>query len=233
MTEFTTWRSLVDGDEISDIPDSENLHFHYDAQEAFDDGDDGNEINSWSDETVNGFDLSGGSPTVRSDGINGNLALEFDGTDDTLTIGSDDWDSISQVNTIYIVLEPTSGSNSNAFDHNDGDDERTQLWYRGTETDGWRSFAGESLVSDDTTIYQQITTKFDGANSLIRGEGTEIVSGDAGTQGIDSFRVGSQTGGNRMFDGYIGEILGYDADHDSTTMGDVESYLFNRWGITN
>ena len=232
MTEFTTWRSLVDGERISAIPDDENLQHHYDA--TLIPGDDEDRIETWGDQAGDD-DLTqtteSDQPRLRTgaNGINNEQVLEGDGTE----FMDVDWTQIGQPITIYLVAESASdGSNKNVFEMEPtaGDTARPQLqqWRDGDDD---LIFAGSNLQGQNSTTNPHIfTIIFNGSNSLIRRDGSDDVSGDAGDTGDEGLTVfGRRDGAD--WDGKIGEIFIYDTDHDTSTQQDVEAYLDDKWAI--
>ena len=228
MTEFTTWRSLVDGAVIGNIPDSEvpqaDIIEHYDA---ISDSQTTGSIATVPG-IVNDFDLTG-SGSLIDDGINGNRSYSFNGDDDTFseTFESDE----TQPNTAFIVLQlnDTNG-NYTAFD---GINQRQEL-FTGQDPDVWEGFAGETLRTDISisTDPLVITIVFDGAGSIIRVNQTEGAE-DIGDTDMDGITLGSlQDGSGRFWDGEIGEVVFANVAVDSQTIEDEEERMADRWGIT-
>ena len=233
MTEFTQWRSLVDGERVSAIPDSveDQAHAWYDAQEAFDSSQDGNQVTTWQDKEEN-FDATGTGATVREDGINGNIALEFDAVDDTFSISSSDWQTISPPNTIFIVCE-FNGSIENPYhiiDQADDGDRNWVRWNPFASPESWEITAGDPVTGSDDTSTQLITAQYDSDGS-IRENGSETGSGDTGSGDMKDLQIGSQRDEDRYWDGMIGEIVICDGSIPSEDIESMESYLSSKWDI--
>ena len=213
MTEFTTWRSLVDGAEIDVIPDSGLLH-HYD----------------WSDDSTTtttvpdlqgNEDLTGAFSDLNGD-INGVQAGTFDGTDDVVTNGN----STSQPIIIFFVIDPVDTGDITSRILN-SDNTRFRLGLR-WQDDNYNVDAGESVQGGSPSDSPQILVgEYDGSNSSGRLNGSEILSGDAGSESIDGYNVGN----DGQYEGLVGEILVYDKNNISS-ISEVEDYLSNKWGIT-
>ena len=226
MTEFTTWRSLVDGAEISAIPDSGMLHAHYDATQLGQS--DGSSVDTWTDESENGYDATGGSPIYREDGINGHPALEFDGTDDTFSVSSSDWDDLEDPFTIYGVVELVGvSSRGSIINHPTSTGTSDRIIFRWDPD--WRVLAvnnGFTGSSDDSV--QMLGLIFDGDDGILREDGSETASESNSGEMMDALQIGSQRDEEEYWDGYMGEILIYDGE---PSISDVESYLSAKWDL--
>jgi len=213
---------------VLDVPDTANLRSHYDAK-SLTGFSDGNTVSTWPDLGLEAKDLSGNG-TYRSSAINGNPAIEFDGS--TTEYGPITYSTeLSQPNMIYVVLEHENLSgNFQIVDSSDNTADNRNLVF--ISQGKWAMFGGGGVIegSSDLSILQ-ITAKFDGSNSILREEGTQTASGNVGSDAKNGVFIGSRGGNDRYMDGLLGEVLVYDTDHDSTTIGEVESYLNSRWGI--
>lgn len=201
------------------IPDSEDLHAHYDFPQE--DG-----AMPVTDQTGNGYDLTDGSYTGVGTSINGVQAGDYDGTDDaTYTSFSE----VSQPTTVSLViqLESTPG------DFFDGFSGASELIRARDSTGNFGAFAGsnfDSTFSSDTNAHI-ITVLFNGASSVFRIDGQNVASGDSGTNGLDGVTLGSRGAGSQNHsDIRIGEVLVYSQDK-SSIFGDIDSYLSDKWGI--
>ena len=229
MTDFSggSWGSLITGDEDSAIPD--NTVAHYDASQlSLDDGD---TVSVWPDELGdNDLDIQTGSPTYVESGINGNPAIAFNG--DGLEVTGL---SVTQPNTTYVVFEYQGG-----FDGGrvlSGVSERQLAVWANDISKTWSTFAGMSFYLDGSTDIgiQQMTTVFDGGNSIIREDGVETTVGDAGTNDLGGLSVGYDsyyydiTGDRNYADAYVSEIV---IVNSGSVDLDFETQLLQKWGIT-
>lgn len=207
----------------NDIPDIDILHSRYDARQlGLSDGD---LVSQWDDESGNGHNLSvNGDPTFRKNAVHGLDAIQFDGSDDAMQVT---WTSISQPNTVGVLLEPLTVDVNGHFVENktDGDtSNRATVQVLGEDPD-WRIYAGGSTVDGGTPTTEPhiITAKFDGSDSLLRADGYEVLSGDPGDNPYDGLSVGADIDSNsHYYEGYIVEVLVYDGD---ACMEDIEKYL--------
>ena len=248
MTEFTTWRSLVDGAEISDIPDSENLYAHYDAQQI--DETDGTTITQWNDISDNGLDATDGTQaTYRDSGINGEAAVDFNGSDDRLTVpdSTDDFILLHDGSpvSIYVVAEVESSDGFEAiFDTGAGSSQDVGCLFAAPDADDYnmRTNNGDGsstpirLVggtpADDDLIELHFDEDAETEAELIVEESqvdTDTITDPTANDSTHNFTIGAEDGGERELDALIGEIMIYQSSHDSSTRSDVRDYLNTRW----
>ena len=228
MSNFTTWRSLVDGEEIDPILDSEDLHSHYDAFDL--DLNDGDSVTSWTDSTSNGHDLTGGDPVYRESYINGNPAVVGDGTDDELS------GSIASLSTpmhfFFVAQDEDTDELSTFFSTDDRNDGASILardnggeyraYYETDNTDF-------GIVDNEVHIYELLYTDTDftvwkdGAQQTSVSDSSEFTATE-----INLFRRVPDD--DFYQDGPIGEFLQYDGDK-TETQSDIRNYLSDKWGI--
>jgi len=216
VTEIT-----VDGQTVftagPSIPDSADLHAHYDF--SLEDG-----SAPVPDQTPNGFDLTGSYSGIGRS-INGVQAGEF--SNDSLSVS---FTAESQPNTIAMVAKLDFVGELEFFDggssfnliraENDGPFFNLEAGSGAEGLDG---------ASADTNVHVFVAL-FDGTNSLLRIDGSQF-SGDAGSNSLDGVTLGSRNGGGFNHDGLIGECLVYTQDK-SSIFSDIENYLGSKWGIT-
>lgn len=223
----------IDGTSVSEVtvggdtvfgnaaPDSKDLHSHFDFRDA-------SGTSSLTDQTGNGYDLSG-SYTGPNASINGVQAGEFDGTDDYL---DGTWTSVSPPFTSFIVARLDDAGSDTEKAIFDGDGFNDHILASST-SDTWRLFGGSVLDSNTGTDSNPhiFSVLFDGASSVLRVDGNQIASGDAGTPTFDGLTLGSKGGPDTFSNEAIGEMLNYPQDK-SAIFSDVESYLSDNWNIT-
>lgn len=206
------------------IPDSTVLHL--DAREVA--ATDGDTLSTWRDQSDAGNDLTGGSPTYTADVQNGNPVLRFSGGDylDNST------PAVSQPITWMAVIK-TTGNGREAIGSTTNDaDQRAQYRY---DDGDYAYFHGDTTVKGGSTDtnFHVLTHISDGANSVLRVDGTEVVSGDAGPHTWGGLRIGNTYSGNEPHDGDQAEHLVCDANLSSTgELAEQEQRLADGWGIT-
>jgi hypothetical protein len=201
------------------LPDSENLYARYDFSE-YD-----------TSETSNIEDLSGNRQTLDTGSfsgyttINGVQAADFDGSDDELG-----GPLFSDVGTFakYAVVEVDSGAtNENTVMFNRDNESGIEVFqYR--LGDEWRC-SGATGISANTSFHLHTYIRDQSNNVEYR-----VNSGDETTTGtmdrpFNRIHVGNDPFRGRFFQGAIGELLIYNANHDFETRDEVEDYLSSKW----
>jgi len=208
------------------IPD--NTVAHYDASQlSLNDGD---TVSVWPDEQGdNDLDIQTGSPTYVESGINGNPAIAFDG--DGLEVTGL---SVTQPNTTYVVFEYRSGFDGGRL--LSGVSEYQITAWANNEKNNWRTHAGNYIDGSNDIGIQQMTTVFDGANSILRENGVETAVGHAGTNDLGGLSVGYDSNGYNYYDqprnyadAYVSEIV---LVNSGSVDLDFENQLLKKWGIT-
>ena len=224
MSNFTTWRSLVDGRGIAAIPDSEDLQARYDFSEY-------SGTSNFDDLTGNGYDLTNGSISSLSANINGRQAGEFDGVDDS--VWSSTFSEVSEPVTFFLVAEVDDSPNdlNTTIQSNSSEDDNIFYDNRGGEN-VWTLNADSGDLAGGEISDILITGLYDGSNSILRSNGVQVDSGSVEYTGLDVLGLGSREpkSSDRYFDGKIGEVLVYPMDK-SGSFDEIESYLADRWSI--
>lgn len=167
-----------------------------------------------------------GSFTDLTGSINGVQAGTFDGTDDAVDAS---YSGSTQPLERFIVLAPNSATGTQVFLEGTSANFQTYI----NAFDNWSMNAG-STVEDNAadTNPHIITSAFNGASSVLRVDGTQVASGDAGTNDPGGMTVGKRRSNENYFNGLVGEVLEYDPNASGYSRTDVESYLSSKWGIT-
>ena len=129
MTEFTTWRSLVDGEEISDIPDPETLQSpeHTDTFDA--DGWRGVAIDTADEDfSLNEIEVQiynrDGQDNISEIRVYNNSTETVEEEDDGLSIGQNDSYTFSDLDLnmgdVYLIQVRDGGSSYNYAAYRDG-----------------------------------------------------------------------------------------------------------------
>lgn len=196
----------------STIPDSAVARFDATAQPESDT----ETVSSFNDQ-INGYNLTDGSPTMNTgvfdSGANG---VDFSGG---ASISGSSL-SLSQPLTIIGVHDLNDGNTSNNSFVGDAGNGQIQfeLFQGDTELK-----AGTTLASGTTnSLTGEITVAvFDGADSLIRQNGSKYKTGDAGTNGFaNGLHIAETPVGEGSFDGVVGELIVYDG---AISIDDIQS----------
>src|SRR5215471_9045052 len=194
---------------------------------------DGTAVSSWGDSSASGIALtqatSANQPIFKTNILNGNPVVRFDGIDDRLRAASTL--GLSQPNTIFIVVGNWNSSTAgNLVDVATGDGARQLVAYDTGVALGF--YAGTGFVSDAPAThpgYICISALFNGASSTINVNGTQVLTGNPGSNGLGQPTIGSD-GGN-AFGGDIAEIIVFNRALTAAERANVENYLGNKYGI--
>jgi hypothetical protein len=220
----------VDGQTVftaqAPLPDAGDLHARY---SAIDLGlSDGDPVNTWTDETGNGHDLTGANaPTFKTNIINGQPVVRFDGLNDFLDVSFSD---IPTPYTIFIVHADPDGSGQYTIH----DEEAVGNVARfGPSGGNYRMFSGQGIFGNAATTSPLIHSEFydNGPNSILRRNGTQTANGDCGNNALGGFKLATDGTEFSFAEIDIGEVLIYPQDK-SSIFSDVEQYLSDEWGIS-
>ncbi len=73
---------------------------------------------------------------------------------------------------------------------------------------------------------------YNGASSTLRIDGAEVVTGDPGANAMGGITVGTWFDQTSPWDGLIAEIAIFDRLLDAAEIGQMETYLATRYGVT-
>ena len=188
-------------------------------------------------------------PIFRSNDINFNPAISFDGVDDYLyqssTLGSDVFHSSD--NTILMVHRVTSGIVYFKWEHTTNNTDRIGFEYSGGNVrfDFPTSDAGDQLIGSETysTTGELLTAHTGNSTSTIRVNGSvDATSGNSGSMGTGvsrEFIIGNNPTNNPLPTRCdYSEMIIYNRELDGGEMNVVESYLaikygYNTWNKRN
>ena len=197
MVDFTggTWRSLIDGSEVSAIPDS--VVARYSAKE--DERSTGNI--STIDDLVGDNDLSG-SAEIIEDGVNGNRSYRFDGTEsmtDTDFSTTDDF-------AIFIVAEiqETLDSGNMLFGETATQNPSLQDDSGGVYEWDWDDFDG-AQISEKPQPTVILCTLDDGDGAIeVNNQFTD--SNSLASNTMDGFEIAGRNDGDEQLEVDVGEV---------------------------
>ena len=213
---------------IDAIPDSEDLHARYDFR--VEDG-----SLPVTDQTGNGNDLDSGSYSGVGVDINGKQAGLFDDDNDDAIFG--DFSALSQPNHIFASFELVSDPNDNSFIYDSQGGAFDQAFGPGRDNGAYGAVAGSAIVTEQLGDSGDIVVSsvlFNGENSSIDlNDGTATASGDAGSETLDGFRIGSASRGDTVdyTNVKVGEVLVY-SDDKSDSEQEIIDHLTQEWGPT-
>jgi len=188
---------------------------------------DGDSVPSRTNQETTGDDLSAtSSPTYRTNGINGNPIVEYDGTNDFHqgTFAA----TISAPLEIFHVFQARSIVQSNRY--YDGESTTMQWLVTGS---GWQLFDGPNTLTassnEDTNPHIGVA-RF-ATNGEIQLESTLEGSGsDLSNFSLGGLTIGAEKNSTNHAPIDSGQFLIYDASASGFSRADVVSYLSAEWG---
>jgi hypothetical protein len=220
-----------------DLPPSTVAHFDATLLSL----NDGDPVTTWPDQ-ISGNDATDvNPPTFRSSGINGNSAIEFDGTNDEMeaNIGT-----FNQPLTFGIVYKLNSTSGANNILTSKGSDEFEFRYRTDTSPNRYAHFfdeGGDGGVFDvpksPTTTPTISIHSYDFSSGRFRDNATNLsfsttsFSGTPGNASLVNLTIGNNTFDQR-FTGEVSEIMVYDSFLTLTEVQNEETRLSNKYGIT-
>jgi hypothetical protein len=203
------------------IPDSEELHSYFDISDR-------DSINPLRNETTESDLATGGSPTLLTGQKNGLNVVSYDGAND-FHEGVFNY-SISPPYTMFLAFkwdETTFGNNKCFLSAGDGSFRFL------TRDEDYRMNSTNKITGGSTDTNWHIGTLYwdNGSNSVLRIDGTQIVSGDAGQYTLGELGIGYNDSGQNHIDSKLGELAIYPTDKTSI-QNDVEQYLSDKWNIS-
>ena len=134
--------------------------------------------------------------------------------------------SITQPTAIFIVANFDTIGTYYLFDGIDGSN-RNALYTRTDFTFGM--FGGSQIINTNIPAtagtFKVYSAVFNGASSLMRIDGTGVLSGNVGAQSLLGLSIGTDRNGNQTFQGKIAEVLVYDGGLNTEQIVAIEEYL--------
>jgi hypothetical protein len=190
-----------------------------------------NPVLKWTDKSTNSYIAiqpnSSYAPIRKTSVINNKDALLFDGTNDYIDINNI---PMSQRITAFVVWKPTN-SPAYAFDSISSSNRVVFL-----NAQGPYAYAGVDLRDTGDQLVNNWTVcsiVFDKTSSKSYVNSVLITGGNSGLNNMSSLRVGSRYSLVEYLNGYIGEILLYDATITDSERVAIEAGLKLKWGISS
>lgn len=196
---------------------------------------DGDPIGGVTDKSSNGYDClqntAANKPTYKTGIQNGLSTGRWDGSNDRLRNTS-----IAAMTAPYwtfvVVMNTTAGTGGQIT--GDGGSRGTLVHDNGTTSRAKVNAGADVVGATDLAAgtFYLVSTYVNGASSVVRLNGVQDASGDAGSTDFGTaLNVGTNQIGGGVLLGDIGELVMYDADLTSTERDQVESYLMTKWGL--
>ena len=226
MTEFSTWRSLVDGAEISALPDTGVAYYDVTIEQPAE-----NEDTIWQDQFDDGLDLEGPTASFDPDAINGNGGIPITNGDHELINNSSEY-NIEQPYTLYFVVDLNDADSRQAL-FNNLSDNVPSLEARFSD-DEWLMHAGNALGLTPVEVGPQVVTAvFDGPDSRFRINGNSLSDDiDPSTDGFAGVLIGNDDANERPLAGDIGLFHPVNDAESLSTIESRESTLSDKFDIS-
>lgn len=204
-------------------------------------GADGSDVDSWTDESGNGFHATpnGNSPTLAHNSLNGRQTVLFgDGGFNNRMNVSSSLMSGATAGSAFIVFwrDADPGDGSAMFDRFGSDSTSSHqpfgdgVFYSTFGTTARKTAGNPASVLTSPRIYSEHSAANDWRNYM---DGTQLFSTTTNTVNFGtSTRMFGDGGTGASFDGNIAEFLVFDSVLTQTEREKVEGYLAHKWGLT-
>jgi lysophospholipase L1-like esterase len=200
---------------------------------------DGDTVQQWNDLSVGGFNATqataGNRPTYKTNIINGNPVLRFNGAHNMTTASFLD-SSFNTSFTFFIVTSKTdttlkvSTSNSGISWYSGGTSNSIVANYLHLGGQIVQAAIGTKLTTNPTIQ----AFRYNGSQSTIWFDGVSKSESRTGTLQLSgALTVGSLSSNSFYYNGDIAEIIIYNSALDDTQVGQIESYLEVKYGISD
>lgn len=192
-----------------------------------------NLVSNWADQSGNGNDVAQATGTKQPLWVdnqhNAKPTIRFDGIDNFMQKATYASGDLAQTNFIFIVS--TFPSSSGRYIYDSASHDKRHAFLRNAT--GYQIYSGSGIATGTgiTTALQQFTAKYNGGSSYLRKNGSEIVSGNIGTDSMAGITLGASHEAGNFGNIDICEILVYNASVSDTDRDTIESYLDTRWGL--
>ena len=220
MTEFTTWRSLVDGAEIAAIPDSEDLHSAYFADNL--ELNENDDVIEWQDQGDDSLDLTPDNNPPKFLDDPPRVEFEIGEEQDLSTSFSD----LPQPYSIFLVVDSDDNSSSDT-DYFFSEESGSGNVALHTDDDSVYAMRAMDKVSGGNPDADEhiLVGRFDGDDSELRLDGSVLATGDVGGNDLNEHRLNRRDSGS---DFRLKSVMVY-ATVDSEVVENVEEFLDKRF----
>jgi len=191
-------------------------------------------VSEWRDKSGEGNDVSQGTaanqPAVIVAGQNGLDFLRFDGVNDSLQRTSFTGGTLVQPNTIVCVAKMGTISNKAVFDG--GSTGGREVLQSADGVAEYKLFAGNNLEGGTLNSGNKLLYYCEfNTTSFLRRSKIQILSGDAGTEGLIGITLGDIFNLTLPANVDICEMTVYDKALSTGEQVDIETYMTDKWGV--
>lgn len=185
-------------------------------------------VSTWTDSSGNGNNATaagGNRPTYKVNIKNSKPAVQFSGTNlmTTAAFGA----ALSQPSTVFLVGQAAGASTF--MDGIIAGSRHLLDFNTGTTV---RALAGSGITSNATVAqFNYFTVIFNGASSSLQVNANTAVSGDTGANTLTGVTLGANFTPTASLNGYIGEVLIYNALLSAAQITQVQNYIKAKWGL--
>ncbi len=193
-------------------------------------------ITGWSDQSGNSNDADNatGNPEYLENIINYNPAIDFDGVSDYLSTTATSIIGNDGDYTKYAVIVPHDISTNQSIVGSDGSgNHRLRLTNGGWVTPQHASIQMNNMSGFVVDQAHLAGFRYDGAANVTCIDGRSTTTGGAATfTDAGAVEIGGYGSGSDLLDGYVAEVIVYNAKKDDNEAAQIESYLAMKYGIT-
>lgn len=169
-------------------------------------------------------------PEFVTDVLNGEPVLRFDGVDDYMDSAAF-VSPLSQPNTIFVVGNINTLGSNMTFVHGLSSGGRNGILV--TNTNEYRLFAGTAIDGGSvSTGHVILTAVFDSINSYLMVNGSQVLSGDAGSEDMGGIRIGLNSNLVNDLNGDIAAVYVFNSLLTSKQIHRMHRYIHRRYGIS-
>lgn len=196
----------------------------------------GSNVTGWTDKSSNGYVFSNATGyTYNVTKFNGSYPSFYAPSNVTGNfVGSNTSFSLAQPASFFIVCQLLdTAPGGYMFDSTNSGNRMAFIAYGGGKP---VMFAGVELSNTVTTTFTspgQHGGVFNGGSSLVFSNGTQTISGNAGTQGATGLIIGSRFSLNGAWGGHLCELLMFSRIVTTAERQQIEGYLGWKWGVNS
>ncbi len=184
------------------------------------------EVGRWIDKSTTGSlwiqSVASTRPLRRTAAINGNDAVDFDGSNDILNYATGL--SLGSSYTMFFVVQRTTGTGYQALIKVNTNH---CLYLQNSKTNFYISSSKYSTTTQSTGTTYVVGVRVTSGSIEFFLDGA--ADGTASGASAQTWNAIGNSGASEFFNGLMGEVVIYNAALSNSEMDDVETYLLNKW----